>query len=84
MIDLKAFRRKNKLKQTDISEVTGIDQSRISKYEKGFITDYVTDKLLEHYPELEDYRKESNVVNEPISEYQKAEYAKFVLWLHQI
>lgn len=71
MIDLQKYRKENKLDQRHIAELTGLDQAIISKYEnKKYVTQYVTDTLLEHIPALESYMTdESNMASEPKSEY---------------
>ncbi len=56
MIDLLKYRKERKLNQKKISDLTGLDQSVISKYEnKKHVTDYITSVLVEQIPELENY-----------------------------
>lgn len=55
-VDLHRFRKENKLKQSDIATASGLDRSRISKYESGVQrTEYVYSKLTKAYPKLLEY-----------------------------
>lgn len=75
MIDLQRYRREKKLDQKDISRLTGLDQSIISKYENGrHVTQHVTDVLLSKIPALESYMIQENVVAEPQGEYKSKGY----------
>ena len=55
MYDLASYRKAKKLNQSQIAEAVGLGQPRISRYEKGERTDYVSEKLLEAYPDIIEY-----------------------------
>lgn len=58
MIDLKAFRLKYNLSQTEIAEKARIDKSRLSKYENGKETPRsIENRILAAYPEAKNFIK---------------------------
>lgn len=69
----KKYRKDKKLDQRHIAELTGLDQAIISKYEnKKYVTQYVTDTLLYHIPELESYMiNESDQISDHRVDYTK-------------
>jgi transcriptional regulator with XRE-family HTH domain len=61
MFDLQQYRKIKKLTQKQIQDVTGLDQSVISKYESGKLTSvHVSNILIKHYPDLIDYTIEES------------------------
>jgi transcriptional regulator with XRE-family HTH domain len=71
MIDLQRFRKIKKLSQAEISELTGLDQAVISKYEnKKHVSDYIIALFLDKIPELESYMIHENVVKDDDSIYE--------------
>lgn len=62
MIDLKTYRKNKRLDQKSLADLSGLDQSIISKYENGIsVSHYTTDRLLLAIPELNDYIKDDNI-----------------------
>ncbi len=56
MIDLKRFRKENKLDQLQLAEIIGVAQSRISKYETGKeLSKSVEERILDKFPEAKAY-----------------------------
>ncbi len=55
-VDLQRFRSEKKLTQKAVADKIGQDRARISKYESGKErTDFLTELILEHYPDSADY-----------------------------
>lgn len=66
MIDLKKYRKNKRIDQKSLSDITGVDQSIISKYENGISVSYATtERLLKAIPELNDYLIEESIAEEP-------------------
>ena len=76
MIDLQRFRKIKKIHQSDISEMTGLNQAVVSRYEsKKHVTPFITAVLLEKIPELESYMIEDDShVNEESPVYSVQDY----------
>jgi transcriptional regulator with XRE-family HTH domain len=80
MVDLQRYRRYKKLHQSDISEITGIEQPIISKYEnKKYVSEFITEILLDKIPELKDYIIDDGIVKEDNPEYGRLDDHKLNL-----
>ena len=56
MFDLKGFRKKLKITQTELADTIGVDPARISRYESGKDRSLIISRLLqENYPEITEY-----------------------------
>lgn len=74
MIDLHRFRKEKNYDQKYIAAVTGLDQAVISKYEnKKQVTSHVTDKLLQHFPELESYMIQDDLMRNGLEDINTTE-----------
>ena len=76
MFDLKRFRKVKNLKQAEVADNARLDQSRISRYERGIKSDQVEERLLKAYPELESYVLPDAEKNELAKAQEEAEFWK--------